>query len=90
MINKIRFAFLGALVVTAAALIFGAQGGSFSTQAVAQSTDSSVYPQVGIRTGVYNDGKAALWDLNIWDHFNYFGPRSAEQDGMSVLSLVRS
>ena len=32
------------------------------------------YPNVGVRTGVYNDGQAALWDLNFLDHFYYFGP----------------
>lgn len=34
------------------------------------------YPEVGKRTGVWNDGQAALWDLNIIDHFHYFGPKS--------------
>ena len=32
------------------------------------------YPKVGIRAGVFNDGQAALWDLNMTDHFHYFGP----------------
>ncbi len=32
------------------------------------------YPEVGKRTGVWNDGQAALWDLNLIDHFHYFGP----------------
>ncbi len=75
MTNKIRFVFLGALFAAAAVLIvLGAQGGSLSTQAAAQNQTSTDYPQVGIYTGVFNDGKAALWDLNMWDHFNYFGP----------------
>ena len=26
------------------------------------------------RAGVWNNGQAALWDLNIIDHFHYFGP----------------
>jgi len=76
MINKIRFAFAGACVVTVAALFVGFKGVSVSTEAVAQSGDAqaSDYPQSGVRTGVFNDGQAALWDLNIWDHFHYFGP----------------
>lgn len=32
------------------------------------------YPKLGVRAGVWNDGQAALWDLNIIDHFHYFGP----------------
>lgn len=32
------------------------------------------YPAVGVREGVWNDGQAALWDLNIFDHYHYFGP----------------
>jgi len=32
------------------------------------------YPLQGVRAGVFNDGQAALWDLNIIDHFHYFGP----------------
>jgi hypothetical protein len=31
-------------------------------------------PSVGVRTGVYQNGQAALWDLNVIDHFHYFGP----------------
>jgi hypothetical protein len=36
---------------------------------------TSDYNPVGIRKGVWNDGQAALWDLNIIDHFHYFGPK---------------
>ena len=32
------------------------------------------YAAVGIRAGVFNDGQAALWDLNLTDHFRIFGP----------------
>lgn len=38
--------------------------------------DVADYPRVGIRGGVWNDGQAALWDLNIFDHFHYFGPEN--------------
>lgn len=37
--------------------------------------DVSAYPVVGVRTGVWYDGQSALWDLNIVDHFHYFGPK---------------
>ncbi len=65
--------------MTVAALFIGLKGGSVTTVANAQdgtapSSQASDYPQVGVRTGVFNDGQAALWDLNIWDHFHYFGP----------------
>ncbi|MCB0333292.1 MAG: cytochrome c3 family protein [Bdellovibrionales bacterium] len=45
-------------------------------QRTAKSSSSlfAEYPEVGKRTGVWNDGQAALWDLNIIDHFHYFGP----------------
>jgi len=32
------------------------------------------YNKVEINEGVFNDGQAALWDLNLLDHFHYFGP----------------
>ncbi len=32
------------------------------------------YPAVGKEAGVWNDGQSALWDLNITDHYHYFGP----------------
>lgn len=31
------------------------------------------YPAAGKDAGVWNDGQAALWDLNIIDHFRIFG-----------------
>ena len=34
----------------------------------------SDYPAVGIETGVWNEGQAALWDLSIYDHYKIFGP----------------
>jgi len=36
--------------------------------------DTSVYENLGVRDGVWNDGQAALWDLHIIDQFRYFGP----------------
>lgn len=36
--------------------------------------DQKSYPEVGKDSGVWNDGKAAVWDLNFLDHFKYFGP----------------
>ena len=33
------------------------------------------YRTVGIGSGVWNGGKAALWDLNIIDHFRLFGSK---------------
>ncbi|MBN8548643.1 MAG: cytochrome c3 family protein [Deltaproteobacteria bacterium] len=33
------------------------------------------YKDLPVDAGVWNDGKAALWDLNIIDHYRYFGPK---------------
>lgn len=40
------------------------------------STDAIVgpYKDLSVGAGVWNDGQAALWDLNIIDHYHYFGP----------------
>ena len=48
----------------------------FSSPAFAQEKDNGDpnYPKLGIRKGTWNDGQAALWDLNFLDHFHWFGP----------------
>jgi len=33
-----------------------------------------IYKDLDNRHGTFNDGQAAIWDLNITDHFHYFGP----------------
>ena len=33
------------------------------------------YPAVGVRSGVYADGQAALWDLDMLDYFRLFGAK---------------
>ena len=43
-------------------------------QVPSDSVGEPGYPQIGVRTGVYNDGQAAPWDLNLTDHFRIFGP----------------
>ncbi|RIL10020.1 MAG: hypothetical protein DCC75_05275 [Proteobacteria bacterium] len=48
----------------------------------AHATDTSdygakpqgVYTQIDVRSGVYNDGQAAIWDLHLIDQFRIFGP----------------
>lgn len=55
-----------------------AQGGAAQSPGVAPTPDPNKqgdpnYKTVGIRSGVWNDGQAALWDLNILDHFRLFG-----------------
>ena len=35
--------------------------------------DTKPYPSVGVGKGVWNDGQAALWDLNIIDHYRWSG-----------------
>ncbi len=41
----------------------------------ASAQDTKSYPEVGKQNGVYNDGQAAFWDFDIFDHFHYFGPK---------------
>jgi hypothetical protein len=80
MFQKRVVAFSGACLVAIAAALVPCFSSPFgSSEAIAQSSVPQVptpppYPSVGVRTGVYNDGQAALWDLNIIDHFKYFGP----------------
>lgn len=45
-----------------------------SPKAFSSDEEKSPYDQISIHKGVWNDGQAALWDLNIIDHFHYFGP----------------
>lgn len=53
---------------------FGTDAGVSSLWAQA-APESSNYPVTGnVRKGVWNDGQAALWDLNFIDHFHFFGP----------------
>jgi hypothetical protein len=84
MVTKKRIAFVGACVLALAAYfgrfteshLWGSLVGGLdaSAQSGAIATQGESYPALGVRTGVYNDGQAALWDLNITDHFHYFGP----------------
>lgn len=48
--------------------------GAAASSVAPPAAQAPEYKKVGIRTGVFNDGQAALWDLNITDHFRYFGP----------------
>lgn len=43
---------------------------------VPQQPILSAYQSLDKRQGVWNNGQAALWDLNIFDHYKYFGPAS--------------
>lgn len=36
---------------------------------------SGPYKDLPVGAGVFNDGQAALWDLNLLDHYHYFGPK---------------
>lgn len=62
------FIFAGALAVIAAVVLQRAP-----SVAADKATDNP-YDSVSLRQGVWNDGQSALWDLNIIDHFHYFGP----------------
>lgn len=49
---------------------------SVSAESKSDQDAKETYPKLGVNAGVWNDGQAALWDLNIIDHFHYFGPVS--------------
>lgn len=74
--GAVAFVVFGLAIAITTPLFFGnpdlvsAQSGT----SVPASGNAPPYPTVGVRTGVFNDGQAALWDLNIIDHFHYFGP----------------
>ncbi|HMO01902.1 MAG TPA: cytochrome c3 family protein [Oligoflexia bacterium] len=36
--------------------------------------DRTTYKSIGKYNGVWNRGKAAFWDIDLIDHFHYFGP----------------
>lgn len=38
------------------------------------SAPQGVYKDLKVDHGIFNDGQAALWDLNALDHFKFFGP----------------
>ena len=37
--------------------------------------ENNPYDDISVGAGTWNDGQAALWDLNIVDHFHFFGPK---------------
>lgn len=39
-----------------------------------QAQPENEYPEAGVHAGVFADGQAAPWDLNLIDHFRIFGP----------------
>lgn len=48
---------------------------SYNENLVLSQDAANTYPALNdVRKGVWNDGQAALWDLNIIDHFRFFGP----------------
>ncbi|MCB0309828.1 MAG: cytochrome c3 family protein [Bdellovibrionales bacterium] len=69
MLRKFRIFFL-VLPVALLAVLFSREE---RADVLAQTTQSN-YPELGLSSGVWNDGQAALWDLSIIDHFKIFGP----------------
>jgi hypothetical protein len=64
-------------------LISGQMGLLKAEDVLAQSADAGAlttapitgpYKDLPVDAGVWNDGQSALWDLNILDHYHYFGP----------------
>ena len=78
MTKNIRLLSVVASVAALCGALFAWGGGIISDASAQEGAAASSSPagsQLGVRTGVYNDGQAALWDLNILDHFHYFGPQ---------------
>lgn len=71
--------FVGAILLSVAVLPVNtasaadANGVAVSGEA-AQGDPNPAYQTVDIRSGVYNNGQAAFWDLHILDHYRYLGP----------------
>ena len=63
--------FAGVLAAVAVGMFF-----QRTSLVAADSAAENAYDSISISQGVWNDGQAALWDLNIIDHFHYFGPKS--------------
>ena len=40
----------------------------------ANQAEQDAYAKLDVRAGVWDNGQAALWDLNLLDHFKIFGP----------------
>jgi hypothetical protein len=57
----------------AAISVFIASGFSSVASADEAAASDPKYPAIGVHAGVWDDGQAALWDLNVLDHFRIFG-----------------
>ena len=81
---RVTLSFFGKTIGSRAVRVFGwAVLAGFAAVHLAQAQNNSegapppaqnVYQSLSVGQGVYNDGKAALWDLDVFDHFHYFGP----------------
>ncbi|MCO6429810.1 MAG: cytochrome c3 family protein [Deltaproteobacteria bacterium] len=75
MLPRSRSAFLTVLIIALAVVIPFMWGSDEAQSAEETAAAATGYPATGnVRAGVWNDGQAALWDLNFIDHFHYFGP----------------
>lgn len=46
-----------------------------SSELIAEGDSGNPYDDIEVDAGTWNDGQAALWDLNLIDHFHFFGPK---------------
>ena len=81
MLTKSRAISLVAVSAALVAIIASFNGGSVDAQDTPVATPTPVveleqYTDVDIHAGVFNDGQAALWDLNVIDFFRVFGAES--------------
>lgn len=78
MVRKVRFIILFVLFVLLGGFFLREEISApvmAATDGADQASQSSgTYKELGVRSGVWNDGAAALWDLDIVDQFRWFGP----------------
>lgn len=73
--NLTRTNFKARFLWICSGLIVLAVGVGVTSKLSAQSAPAgNAYQPIGKDKGVWNDGQAALWDLNLIDHFRVFGP----------------
>ena len=75
MFKRIKVLSIASLFVAAAVVLFG----QYSNDSIAQDAKEGtkpqgVYQELKPTDGVFNDGKAIMWDFHGLDHFKIFGP----------------
>ncbi len=73
-VRMLSIAIFFTLSCVAAFFAFNAKEALTQDATASTTKPSGVYQELEPTDGVFNDGKAALWDLHQFDHFKMFGP----------------